>query len=262
LKLEASHSARPLAAALSLRGVSAYAVVPIHFLLIQAAHEGRFDGLPPAGFALAAASIALAALVLAKGFAALLGRAHAAGPTTLRAAAGALLLACALGLWALPAVHRLAFESQALVTLGQLALGAWLRPPAIAVAIGAAGIGLSAVVNVVLQQWEITRFAITEPELVGPTAALFAVLVGLAVAGFGALAAPRRLLGWPMAAVALGFIGVAIIVGSNVPDLDDGIAAESWPLAIWVGLSGVYALVVGGLVLRRAMSRSPDPVEG
>ena len=144
----------------------------------------------------------------------------------------------------------------------RLALGAWLRPPAIAVAIGAAGIGLSAVVNVVLQQWEITRFAITEPELVGPTAALFAVLVGLAVAGFGALAAPRRLLGWPMAAVALGFIGVAIIVGSNVPDLDDGIAAESWPLAIWVGLSGVYALVVGGLVLRRAMSRSPDPVEG
>ena len=135
----AAAAARPLAAALSLRGVSAYAVVPIHFLLIQAAHEGRFDGLPSAGFALAAASIALAALVLAKGFAALLGRAHAAGPTTLRAATGALLLACALGLWALPAVHRLAFESQALVTLGQLALGAWLlraprRRPAVAVA--------------------------------------------------------------------------------------------------------------------------------
>ena len=56
-----------------------------------------------------------------------------------RCTAGALLLACALGLWALPAVHRLAVESQALVTLGQLALGAWLlraprRRPAVAVA--------------------------------------------------------------------------------------------------------------------------------
>ena len=119
--------------------MSAYAVVPIHFLLIQAAHEGRFDGLPPAGFALAATVIALAALVLTRGFAALLGRAHAAGPTALRAGAGALLFACALGLWALPVLPRLAFESQALLTMGQLALGAWLlraprRRPVVAVA--------------------------------------------------------------------------------------------------------------------------------
>ena len=78
----------------------------------------------------------------------------------------------------------------------QLALGAWLRPSPIAIGIAAVGIGLSSVVNVVLQQWEITRFGITEPELVGPTAGLFAVLIGLAVAGFGALIAPRRLIGW------------------------------------------------------------------
>jgi hypothetical protein len=140
----------------------------------------------------------------------------------------------------------------------RLALGTWLRPPAVAVAIGAAGIGLSAVVNVVLQQWEISRFGITEPELVGPTAGLFAVLVGLAVAGFGALAAPRRLIGWPMAAVVFGVLGVALIVGSNFAGLDDGIAAESVPLAIWVGLSGVYALVVAGLVARRALRPTED----
>ena len=47
----------------------------------------------------------------------------------------------------------------------------------IAIGIAAVGIGLSAVVNVVLQQWEMTRFGITEPELVGPTAALFARVV-------------------------------------------------------------------------------------
>jgi hypothetical protein len=138
----------------------------------------------------------------------------------------------------------------------QLALGAWLRPPAVAIGVAAVGIGLSAVLNVVLQQWEITRFGITEPELVGLTAGLFAVLIGLAVAAFGALIAPRRLIGWPLAAVALGFLGVAIIVLSNIPGLGDGIGAESWPLAICVGLSGLYALITAGLVVRRAFDRS------
>ena len=140
----------------------------------------------------------------------------------------------------------------------QLALGAWLRPPPIAIGIAAVGIGLSAVVNVVLQQWEMNRFGITEPELVGPTAALFAVLTGLAVAAFAAFLAPRRLIVWPLAAVALGCLGVAIIVVSNLPGLSDGIAAESWPLAIWVGVSGLYALVATGLVIRRATGRSGE----
>lgn len=141
----------------------------------------------------------------------------------------------------------------------QLALGAWLRPPAVAIGVAAVGIGLSAVLNVVLQQWETTRFGITEPELVGPTAGLFAVLIGLAVAAFGALIAPRRLIGWPLAAFALGFVGVAIIVLSNIPGLEDGIGAGSWPLAVCVGLAGVYALVTAGLVVRRAFDRSADP---
>lgn len=144
----------------------------------------------------------------------------------------------------------------------QLALGAWLRPPLLAVGVAAFGIGLSAVLNVVLQQWEVARFGITEPELVGPTAGLFAVLIGLAVAAFGALIAPRRLIGWPLAAFALGFVGVAIIVLSNIPGLDDGIGAESWPLAICVGLAGVYALATAGLVVRRAFDRSADTLRG
>jgi hypothetical protein len=135
----------------------------------------------------------------------------------------------------------------------RLALGAWLQPPPGAIAVAAVGIALSAIVNVVLLQWETARFGYIEPDMVGPTAGLFAVLIGLAVAGFGALVAPRRLIGWPLAAVLLGFIGVATIVGSNVPGLANGIAPESWPLAIWVGLSGIYALVVAGTAVRRAL---------
>ena len=143
----------------------------------------------------------------------------------------------------------------------QLALGAWLRPPLLAIGVAAVGIGLSAVLNVVLVQWQTTRFGYVDPELVGPTAGLFAVLMGLAVAGFGALIAPRRLIGWPLAAFGLGFVLVTIIVLSNLPGLDDGIGAESWPLAICVGLAGVYALATGGLVVRRALDRSADTLK-
>jgi hypothetical protein len=140
----------------------------------------------------------------------------------------------------------------------RLAFGTWLRPGPLGVAVAAIGIGLSAALNVVLQQWEMTRFGITEPELVGLTAGLFAVLIGLSVAAFGAFLVPRRLIGWPLAMVALGFAGVAIIVLSNLPGLADGIATESWPLAICVGVSGLYALTTGALVLRRALDRSGD----
>jgi len=140
----------------------------------------------------------------------------------------------------------------------QVSLGAWLRPSPTAIGIATVGICLSSVVNVVLQQWEMTRFGITEPELVGPTAGLFAVLIGLAVASFAALIAPRRVIGWPLAAVVLGFLGVATIVLSNLPGLRDGISPESWPLAIWAGISGLYALAATGLVIRRALDRSGE----
>jgi hypothetical protein len=143
----------------------------------------------------------------------------------------------------------------------RLSFGAWLRPRPLGIGILATGIGLSAVMNVVLQQWELSRFGITEPELVGLTAGLFAMLIGLSVAAFGAFLVPRQLIGWPLTAVVLGFAAIALIVASNIPGLSDGIAAESWPLAICIGLSGLYALVTTGLVVRRALHRSTEALE-
>ncbi|MEP7040758.1 MAG: hypothetical protein ABI864_04195 [Chloroflexota bacterium] len=61
--------------------------------------------------------------------------------------------------------------------------------------------------------------------------------------------------------MAVGLVGVVVIVVSSIPGLADGIAHESWPLAIWVGLSGAYALIVAGLVARRALSRSPEALD-
>ena len=177
------------------------------------------------------------------------------------------LLAAVNLVWDAPHLAQMAVWSPAwgvLSILGVLAaarfaFGAWLRPSPVAIGVAAVGLGLSAIVNVVLQQWEMTRFGITEPELVGPTAGLFAVLTGLAVAAFAAFLAPRRLIAWPLAAVGLGFLGVTVIVASNLPGLSDGIAAESWPLAIWVGVSGLYAVAATGLVIHRALGRSGEP---
>jgi hypothetical protein len=115
------------------------------------------------------------------------------------------------------------------------------------------GVALSAVVHVVLQQWEIARFGVPEAEYVGWTAALFAVLIGLAVAAFGAFVAPKPAIGLPVSAVLLGAAGVAFILVTNIPGLGDGVADDSWPLAIWVGLSGLYALVAAGPAVRLAI---------
>jgi hypothetical protein len=140
----------------------------------------------------------------------------------------------------------------------QLVFGAWFKPPLLGVGIAIVGIGLSAVLNVLLQQWQIGWLGFVDPDFLGLTAGLFAVLIGLAVAGFAAFLVPRQLIGWPLAAVMLGSAAVAIIVIGNLPRIEDGIGAESWPLAICVGLSGLYALATGGLVLRRALERPED----
>ena len=140
------------------------------------------------------------------------------------------------------------------VVAARLAFGAWLpvHPPGVMIAV--VGVALSAVVHVVLQEWEIARFGVPEPEYVGWTAGLFAVLIGLAVAVLGVFLAPKPAIGWPVSAVLLGAAGVAVILVINIPGLADGIADDSWPLAIWVGLSGLYVLVASGASVRRAIS--------
>lgn len=136
----------------------------------------------------------------------------------------------------------------------RLAFGAWIPISRLALAIAATGIALSAIVDVVLHQWTITRFGSFASDFVGWTAGLFALLVGLAVASFGAMVAPRPVIGWPLSAVLLGAVAVVFVVSLNAAGLSDGIADESWGLAIWVGLSALYALGSAGFAIRRALS--------
>jgi hypothetical protein len=140
----------------------------------------------------------------------------------------------------------------------QLAFGAWLRPPPLGIGIAAAGIGLSAMLSIVLQQWATARYGYWDPDLIGWTAGLFALLIGLSTAAFGAFLVPRRLIGWPLTAALLGVAAISFVVASNVPGLSNGIRPDSWPLAVVIGLCGLYALATAGLVLRRALDRSQD----
>jgi hypothetical protein len=137
---------------------------------------------------------------------------------------------------------------------GRLVFGRWLAVGGLAVALAVLGIALSATVNVVLQQWAIARFGVMDADYVGWTAGLFTVLIGLAVAAFGVYVAPRHAVRWPLGFVVLGFVLTGVIVAANVPGLSDGIDPESWPLAIWLGITGFYAATVTAACFMRARS--------
>src|SRR5918999_1736505 len=117
----------------------------------------------------------------------------------------------------------------------RVASGTWLPLHLPGIMTAVVGVALSGAVHVVLQQWEIARFGVPDAEYVGWTAGLFAVLIGLAVAVLGVFLAPKAAIWWPVSAVLLGAAAVAFILLANIPGLGDGIADDSWPLAIWVG---------------------------
>jgi hypothetical protein len=140
---------------------------------------------------------------------------------------------------------------------GILAAGrlAFRRPLAVSRAgllFGATGILLAAGLQVALQQWAVARFAYADPEFIGPSAALFAVLVGLGAATFGVFVAPRGMAAWPLGFVLFGTGCVAFVLLSNLPGLGDGLAPESRPLAAWLGASGLYAVLAAIASLIRA----------
>ncbi|HEY7525579.1 MAG TPA: hypothetical protein VIA82_01960 [Candidatus Limnocylindria bacterium] len=99
-----------------------------------------------------------------------------------------------------------------------------------------------------------------DADYIGWTAGLFAVLIGLAVAAFGVFVAPRHAVRWPLACVVFGFALTAVIVAANVPGLSDGINPESWPLAIWLGISALYAgiVTVASVMKARALGATSE----
>jgi hypothetical protein len=141
----------------------------------------------------------------------------------------------------------------AVLLAGRLAFGRWLRVGPVSVVAAATGVALSAIVHATLEQWQIGRFGIIDPDMVGWTAGLFAVLIGQATAIFGSLVAPVGARALPVAAMLIGaVIGVGVVV-SNATGLGDGMRPESWPLAISIGASAMYFVGSATLGLTRLL---------
>jgi hypothetical protein len=136
---------------------------------------------------------------------------------------------------------------------GRFTFGRWLPVNVAALFVAAIGIGLAVGVDTTLRDWATARLGYYDPDQVWWSAGLFAALIGLATATFGVLVAPRGFAWWPAAFALAGAAGVLFVVLSNVPGLRDGIDPDSWPLAIWIGLGGTYALAAGALAVVRAM---------
>lgn len=124
-------------------------------------------------------------------------------------------------------------------------------PPRTEIAIAAIGFVLAAWHHVVLQQWQIGRLGIVDPDQVGWTAGLFALLVGIGVAAFGASIAPRSIARLPAALLVIGCVGVLLVAMSNLGGVSDGIRADSVVLAVSLVAACLYSALATLLTLSR-----------
>lgn len=154
----------------------------------------------------------------------------------------------ALGTWAFAWVLL-----SGLLALGsaRLVFGAWCIVRGAAWLVLLVGAGLCAAQLVVLTDWTIARFGYNESDFVGPSSVLWAVVAGLAVAGFGVQVAPRWAAWSPLVAyLVTAVIGVSILL-TNVPGLSDGLGRDSGPLAAVTVAAALYIGAVGILSFAR-----------
>ena len=144
-----------------------------------------------------------------------------------------------------------AFGMGAVLIAGRLTLGSWLEPRRRHLIPPAAGVTLAIGVELALHEWARVSYGYYDPDFIGPTAGLSFSVVLVAVAWFWLSVAPPGATAPPRIGLGLSAILVGLIVLSNVPGLRDGIGPNSWPLAILVGWSAVYAIGAAVTSLRR-----------
>lgn len=165
------------------------------------------------------------------------------------------LLGTGPGLWA---VAWTVLAGLAVLGTARLSFGAWpeVGPGAAAVLIG--GVALAGAVDASLRDWATGRFSYFEPELIGVTWLFFAVVAGVAAAGFGALIAPTRGAARPAALGAmLGVVATIFVLIANVGGLADGLDPESYLLAGVMAIAAVYVVIVAVLAFGSSFSRRP-----
>lgn len=159
----------------------------------------------------------------------------------------------------------------AAVLLGSLVLargafGRWLPVSKSGLAVALVGLPLAGLLEASLHGWALGRLGVFSWQLLGPTAGLFALIVGSAAAGFGVLIAPRRASLPPLVFAVGGALLSGLVVAMNMPGLGDGLGAGSVLPALLVGAAGAYALVVAFIAVlvaaRRELSDEPGESDG
>ncbi len=160
------------------------------------------------------------------------------------ATGGLAFIAFKPGMWA---VVWTPLAGLAVLGTARLAFGKTPHVPARAAAVLIAGAAVSGAVDASLRDWSTARFAYLDPDMIGVTSIFFAIVVGVAVAGFGALLAPPRAALPPALAVLVGVLMTALIGASNLQGLGNGIEPESLVLAAVMAVATVYVVIVGVL---------------
>ena len=148
------------------------------------------------------------------------------------------------------------------IFLARGAFGRWPHVSWTALAVALAGLALAGLLEASLHGWSIERFGLFAWDLVGPTAGLFALIVGSSAAGFGVLVAPRGASLPPLIFAVGGALLSGLVVALNIPGLGDGLGSESVVPALLVGGGGAYALVVAFISVLVAVRRElpDDPI--
>jgi hypothetical protein len=139
--------------------------------------------------------------------------------------------------------------------LARVVFGRWLRGPWPALGLAATGLLLAGLLEASLHAWAMQRFATFSWQLIGPTAGLFAVVVGSAVAGLGVMVAPRGASLPPLLAAVGAALVSGLVVAFNMPGLQDGLASESVLAALFVATGGAYTLLIAAVAVIVAARR-------
>lgn len=139
--------------------------------------------------------------------------------------------------------------------LARVVFSRWLHVAWPALVLALVGLVLAGSLEASLHAWALDRFATFNWRLIGPTAGLFAVIVGSAVAGFAVLLAPRGASLPPLMFAVGGALLSGLVVAVNMPGLGDGIEPESVAPALLVAAGGAYALVVAFIAVLVAARR-------
>jgi len=143
--------------------------------------------------------------------------------------------------------------------IARMLFARWPQVSRSALGLAMVGLVLAGLLEESLHGWALARFGVFDPELIGPSIGLFAVIVGSAAAGFAVLVAPRGASLPPLAIAIGGALVSGLVVAMNMSGLGDGIDPRSLAPAILMAAGGGYALIVAFIAVLVAVRRElPD----